>query len=138
MSARNVYHDAVVDALVADGWTITHDPFTLSAGYRHLFVDLAAERPIGAARGADVIAVEVQSFIGDSDIENLHRAVGQYVVYRALLENLHPERRLYLGIPEVAFQGIFSEQVGQLVRRHAAIRLAVFHPTAKRIVRWIN
>jgi hypothetical protein len=24
--AKNIYHDAVVDALTADGWTITHDP----------------------------------------------------------------------------------------------------------------
>lgn len=26
MSARNIYHDAVRDALIADGWTITDDP----------------------------------------------------------------------------------------------------------------
>lgn len=128
----------MADALVADGWTITHDPFTLTAGNRNLYVDLGAEQPIGASRGGELIAVEVQSFLGDSDIENLHHAVGQYVVYRALLDDLHPERILYLGIPEVAFYGIFSERVGELVRKHAAIRLAVFNPMTRRMVRWIS
>jgi hypothetical protein len=29
MSAKNIYHDAVVQALTADGWTITDDPLRL-------------------------------------------------------------------------------------------------------------
>jgi hypothetical protein len=29
MPARNIYHDAVVQALTADGWTITDDPLRL-------------------------------------------------------------------------------------------------------------
>ena len=43
MPARNVYHDAVIRALVADGWTITDDPLKLEYGDRKLYVDLAAE-----------------------------------------------------------------------------------------------
>jgi hypothetical protein len=30
--ARNVHHEAVVQALIKDGWTITHDPLTISYG----------------------------------------------------------------------------------------------------------
>jgi hypothetical protein len=78
MSAKNVYHDAVVDALVADGWTITHDPLTVTVGLRRLFVDLAADRTaIGAERAGERIAVEVQSFLSRSDVDDLYRAVGQ-------------------------------------------------------------
>lgn len=44
MPARDTYHDAVRNALVKDGWTITHDPFVLKWGERDFFVDLAAER----------------------------------------------------------------------------------------------
>jgi hypothetical protein len=29
MPARDLYHDAVKNALVKDGWTITHDPIRL-------------------------------------------------------------------------------------------------------------
>ena len=32
MPAKNVYHDAVVQALVADGWTVTDDPLRLTYG----------------------------------------------------------------------------------------------------------
>ena len=44
MSAKNIYHDAVVVALIADGWTITHDPLTIKVGDRNLHIDLGAER----------------------------------------------------------------------------------------------
>ncbi len=31
MSARDLFHDIVKKALQQDGWTITHDPYALSA-----------------------------------------------------------------------------------------------------------
>jgi XisH protein len=61
MPAKNLYHDAVVAALIADGWTITDDPLTLSFGGKDLFVDLGAERPtLAAEKAGRNIAVEVQ------------------------------------------------------------------------------
>jgi hypothetical protein len=30
--AKDVYHNAVRNALLKDGWTIPHDPYTLSFG----------------------------------------------------------------------------------------------------------
>jgi hypothetical protein len=99
MSARNVFHAAVREALVADGWTITDDPLTLRVGLRRLYVDLAADRDrLGAERDGRRIAIEVQSFLGDSDIENLHHAVGQYAVYRVLLARNDSTRVLYLAV----------------------------------------
>jgi len=86
MPARNVYHEAVVAALVTDGWTVTDDPLCLSIGGRDLFIDLGAERnTIAAERGGERIAVEVQTFAGASDVRNLQEAIGQYEIYRALL-----------------------------------------------------
>ena len=76
MSARNIYHDAVIHALVADGWTITDDPFRLTFGGRNLYVDLAAERAVVAAeQGARRIAVEIQSFLGASQVRSLEEAM---------------------------------------------------------------
>jgi hypothetical protein len=49
--ARNIYHDAVVHAVTADGWTVTDDPLALTYGGKDLFVDLGAERvAIGAEK----------------------------------------------------------------------------------------
>jgi XisH protein len=44
MLARDFNHDAVKSALIADGWTITHDPLKLHVGKKDLFVDLGPER----------------------------------------------------------------------------------------------
>jgi hypothetical protein len=32
MPASDLYHDTVKNALTKDGWTITHDPYTLTFG----------------------------------------------------------------------------------------------------------
>src|SRR5437016_3450439 len=100
MSARNIYHGAVVRALTADGWTITHDPLRLSFGGRDLFVDLGAERAtVAAERDGRRIAVEIQSFLTPSVVHDLEVAVGQYEIYRALLGEQDPDRVLWLAVP---------------------------------------
>ncbi len=139
MPAKNIYHDAVVDALKADGWTITDDPLRITIGVRRLYVDLGAERtPVGAEKGDRRIAVEVQSFLGDSDIENLQHAVGQYAMYRVLLTHTESDRVLYLAIPGEVYTGILSEPVGRVVIADLGIRLLVFDNATRRITRWTS
>lgn len=50
MAKRDIYHDAVKQALIRDGWTITHDPFVLPFGAHNLFIDLGAERVLAAEK----------------------------------------------------------------------------------------
>ena len=50
MPAKDIYHDAVRNALIKEGWTITDDPLILSIGKRDLFVDLGAEKLITAEK----------------------------------------------------------------------------------------
>jgi hypothetical protein len=72
--ARNIYHDIVVQALTADGWTITDDPLRLSYGGRDLFVDLGAERrTLAAEKAGQKIAVEIQSFLNPSPVRATFR-----------------------------------------------------------------
>ena len=139
MPARNVEHDAVVAALQADGWTITADPHSLFIGRRRLYVDLAGERTsLAASRYEERIAVEVQSFLSNSDINDFHRAIGQYIVYRATLRVLDPGRVLYLAVAEAVYTGIFSEPIGQLVVAEIEARIVIFNPIDRRIIRWIS
>ena len=42
MPAKDFYHDTVKNALVKDGWTITHDPLMLRWGKKDMFIDLGA------------------------------------------------------------------------------------------------
>lgn len=59
MPTKDIHHDAVKNALIADGWTITHDPLTIKFGQSNLFVDLGAERLLAAEKAQVKIAVEV-------------------------------------------------------------------------------
>ena len=139
MPARNIYHDTVVHALRADGWTITHDPLTLSYGGKDLFVDLGAERmALAAERGGRKIAVEIQSFLNPSPVRDLQEAVGQYDVYRAILAEADPDRRLYLAVPSRVHETLLSERFGQLIITSLALRVLVFDHQQQRVVQWIG
>jgi hypothetical protein len=138
MPARNIYHDAVVRALTADGWTITADPLRLSYGSRDLYVDLGAERTtVAAERNGEKIAVEIQSFLSDSPVRDLEQALGQYVVYHSVLSEEEPDRVLHLAVPQRAYEGLFVERFGQLVIARLKVNLVVFDETSERIDRWI-
>jgi hypothetical protein len=137
--ARNVYHEAVIRALKADGWTITHDPLTISFGGRDLFVDLGAEREtIGAEKEGQRIAVEIQSFISQSPIRDLEEAVGQFEVYRAVLAKTEPDRTLHLAVPRRVHEGLLVEPLGQLIIGSLGLRLIIFDEDQGKIVTWIN
>jgi hypothetical protein len=137
--ARNIHHNAVIQALRADGWTITHDPFLLRFGDRRLFVDLGAERvTVAAERGTERIAVEITSFVAESPIRDLEEAIGQFVVYRALLTQREPERVLFLAVPTRAYDSVLSEPLGQLIAQDVRLRVLVFDVQEQRVVRWIN
>jgi len=87
MPARDIYHDAVIKALTADGWTITNDPLYLAYGGKELYVDIGAERvTIAAQRDNEKIAVEIKNFLSLSPVSDLQEAVGQYEIYRTVLK----------------------------------------------------
>ena len=139
MPARNLYHDAVVAALVTDGWTITDDPLTLSFGGKDLFVDLGAERPtLAAEKAGRRIAVEIQSFRGALPIRDLEEAVGQYDIYRAIMRVREPDRRLYMAVSVPVYDGVLSDRFGQFIIAELGVRLLVFDEAEGRIVQWIE
>jgi len=135
--ARDVYHQAVRNALIKDGWTITHDPYTLTFGQRDVFVDLGAEKPIAAEREGRRIAIEIKSFLGPSDMRELEIAVGQYVFYRSLLTRVDPDRSLFLAVTDVIFAGVFSEAIARPVVEDSRIALLVFNAAQEVVVKWI-
>jgi len=138
MPARDLYHDAVVNALRADGWVITHDPLTLALGGRDLYVDLGATHvTVGAERHGQRIAVEIKSFLSPSPVRDLEEAVGQYAVYRSVMAQVEPDRGLHLAVPRRVFEGIFAERIGQVVLASEAMCIVVFDETTERVVRWV-
>src|ERR1700687_5842240 len=114
MPTKDTYHNAVRRALVKDGWTITDDPFRLVWGKRDFYVDLGAERVVAAEKAGKRIAVEVKSFLGASQMHDLELALGQFLLYRSILEEQDPDRVLFLAIPDEPAE-VLHEPVGQLL-----------------------
>ncbi len=136
MPAKDTYHDAARNALVKDGWSITDDPFPMTWGENVMYVDFAAEQLLAAQRSNRRIAVEVKSFLGKSFMTDLERALGQFVLYRAVLARREPDRELLLAIPfDVA--AIFKEPLGQLLVESNLVRAIIFDPVEEVITRWI-
>ena len=108
MPARDIFHQAVKNALVKAGWVITHDPLHVDFGGFDFFIDLGAETLIGASKEGRQIAVEVKSFAGASSLNEFHTAVGQFVNYRLVLSQAEPDRVLYLAVSEYVYTTVSS------------------------------
>jgi len=137
MPRKDLYHDVVVEALQREGWKITDDPLWLSIGGTDLFVDLAAERVLGASKGDVKIAVEIKSFVGASKVDDLEMAVGQYNVYRDVLAEIDADRIMYLAIPSRIEKDVFSSPLGRLISERQHLMLIVFDEKEKRELVWL-
>jgi hypothetical protein len=93
--------------------------------------------PAGRGQGDQKIAVEVKSFAGASIVTELERALGQFILYRDILEETEPERLLFLAIPRKVYDDLFHEPIGQLLLTRERSRLLVFNPDPAVIVQWI-
>lgn len=137
MPAKDIYHTQVINALIKDGWIITHDPLRLQWGPKDMYVDLGAEQMVAAEKAGRKIAVEIKSFIGPSEIEDLKNAVGQFILYRAVMQKTESDRDLFLAVRQTTFLELFDEPVGKLVVESEQIKLVVFEPSTEEIVQWI-
>ncbi|HIE02202.1 MAG TPA: hypothetical protein EYP59_18275 [Thiotrichaceae bacterium] len=138
MPAKDIYHQAVKNALIKAGWTITHDPYTISFGQTNVFVDLGAERVIAAEKENEKIAIEIKSFRNASDIHDLENAIGQYVFYRSLIKRLEPTRQLFLAVPKSVFISTLEEPIVRPVLEDLNIALMAFEPEEEVIVKWTS
>ena len=137
MPAKDIYHDTVKNALIKDGWTITDDPLSLKVGKKDIFIDLAANKLLVAEKKDKKIAVEVKSFIGTSEIEDLKNALGQYILYEKVLRSKLSERTLYLAIRKDIFDGLFSQEIGQILLSDDYLKIIIFDPETEMITQWI-
>lgn len=136
MPAFDLYHNSVKQALIKDGWVITHDPMHLRWGRKDMYVDLGAKRLIMAERSEEKIAVEVKSFLGESEMQACRDAVGQFAIYRAVLRRTYPEYKLYLAIRDVVYTSLFEEPIGQILIEDENLKFIVFDSEKEVILQW--
>jgi XisH protein len=135
LMAKDRFHDAVRTALEKEGWTITADPYQVSAGDVDFEIDLAAEM-LAAERAGEKIAVEIKSFIGRSNVSEFHTALGQFLNYQFALEEFDPQRKLYLAIPDSVYQSFFQRRFTRSVVERTRINLLVYNEKQELIVQW--
>jgi hypothetical protein len=138
MPKLDIIHNAVKNALMKDGWVITDDPYIIQYRRTTLYADLGAERPIAAERDGQKLVVEVKSFVGSSKIQDLKEALGQYDIYRYLLEETAPDRKLYVAVSAIAFSSFFKQDVIQLILNKHQLPLIVVDTEIEEIRQWIN
>ena len=136
MIAKDIFHIHVREALEKDGWIITDDPYILRAEEIDYEVDLGAERLIAAAKANEKIAVEVKSFLRQSKVYEMHNALGQFNTYSFALKSQEPSRILYLAVPENIYSEFFQTKFIKSLVDYYDMKLIVFDPSEKNIVRW--
>lgn len=146
MPSRDIIYNIVKQAIIKDGWKITDDPYTISYGERFLFIDLGGQQIkensqgefMGAEKENRKIAIEIKDFRSKSDISALQQAIGQYTLYKLLLNEIEPDRNIYLAITNFTYDNIFSEPIGQLVINKLPLKLIVVNLAKMEVKLWIH
>lgn len=125
-------------ALINDGWLILADPYRIQYKDIDLYADLAAEQPIAAEREGQKIVVEIKIFVGRSLMTDFHNAVGQYAVYRSLIQATAPTYQLYLAIDDITYENFFTREGIAFIIRTSQIFLLVVNIDQREIVQWIS
>lgn len=139
--AKDTFYPQVKAALIKAGWTITKDPLRLETGGVRLEIDLSVERllegVIAAERGIEKIAVEVKSFISISPTHEFNAAVGQFIAYRLALQELEPDRKVYLAVPVATYGDFLQRPFPNRMIQENAVSLLVYDPIQEEILRWL-
>lgn len=136
MAAKDLFHDAVKQALVKEQWAITSDPLMLKIEGVKFEIDLAAEKVFAAEKAGRKIAVEIKSFLNPSAITDFHSALGQFLNYRLALNMSESDRTLYLAVPIDTFESFFQERFTQEAVKLYQVKLIVYNPLQEVIIAW--
>ncbi len=138
--AKDIYHNAVREALEKEGWLITDDPLELynKAEKIDYEIDLGAERLLCAEKGVEKIAVEIKSCLRLSFAHEFHSILGQYLVYLAGLKELGISRHLYLAIPQFAEEKLKDHLFLLRLIDTYQVKLIIFDTLTNEIISWKN
>lgn len=138
MTARDIIHFAVKNALIKDGWSILADPYQIRYEDKIVAADLRAEKLLRLSRNNEYIVVEIKSFVGHSFIKELQEALGQYQMYSFFLKALGKEDTIYLAISEAVYEEEFQSQAVRELIAHYKVHLLITDIQNEKVVRWIK
>jgi hypothetical protein len=123
--------------LEKDGWAVAEIPFTVDLPEREIHIDVEAWRNSNGSR-QQIMLVEVKCFPNrKSTTTELYISVGQYIIYRAVLDAIEMNLPLYLAIPDVIYDTVFDWTVRRAVSDNK-IKLLIINLEMEAIVQWIE
>jgi hypothetical protein len=134
MPKLDKYHNTVKRALAKDDWQISYDPLLLKYKGLHLYVDLAAEKFFDDKR----VAIEIKVFESDSLVNDFEKAIGQYNLYRFVLEKVGFQYELYLAITEKVYEKFNDKPAILEYINEKKIHLLIFNAEMEEILQWIK
>ncbi|MBR8827172.1 MAG: XisH family protein [Gomphosphaeria aponina SAG 52.96 = DSM 107014] len=138
MPAKDIYHDAVKNALIKDGWRITADPYFLRYEESEIYADLLAEKALLVEKQNRTIVIEIKSFINPSPMRDFENALGQYILYRDILALNNHKYELYLAIRDTIFETFFQRKSIKTITQRHQINLIIFNNEREEITLWIK
>ena len=136
--ANDAIHDAVVDALVNENWTIIKEQFSLRYQELRLSVDIAAKKSLIAQQGDKKILVEVKSFSERSFVKALQAALGQYRMYRDVVTLKKLDFELYLAISQDVYSLFFHRPSTEDFIMINEVNLLIVDIKQEKVVQWIK
>lgn len=103
-----------------------------------LYADLFVEKALLAEQEGRKIVVEIKSFISPSPMKDFENALGQYILYRDILQLASKNYKIYLAIRDTVFDTFFQRKSIQAVVKLQQIEFIVFNNEREEITLWRN
>jgi hypothetical protein len=127
-------HPKVVQALQKDGWTVNPKPKRRTTPNSDMIIHIDLE---AWKANTQRIFVEVKCFPKKNKTQELHIALGQYILYRGFLAEQGETTPLYLAVPEPVYADQFNAIIRQTILDNA-IKVVVIDLAQEVIVQWIG
>lgn len=139
--AKDSIHYAIKDALLNNGWEITDDPFTIDLEEDNTFfdIDLAAEKTEATLfHKRSMLAIEIKSFSGASVIHAFHEALGQFLNYRAALDEQGLDYELFIAISVRGWERLNGLKFIMRRVEQFKLKFIIVNLQDKKIEKWIK
>lgn len=137
MSAFDQCHDQVVRALEKAGWRLEKAPLRVQVESRVAYIDAEMSRGMNGKRES-LLLLEVKCFATkNATTTELYEAIGQYLVYRAMIVEREKPHAVYLAVPEHNFSDIFDSPVMRVLKE-SQIKVIVVNLEIEEVVKWIE
>ena len=137
MPKKDKFHETVTIALQTELWHITNDPlFVPTQGGTNFFIDLGAERFIGAEKDGENIAVEIKSFGGNNPMYKFYEMLGQFLVYQLGLEEQQKFWELFIAISDVGYKKLDDAPIFKKAIQKYQLKFVIINAISKTIIEW--